>query len=815
MRAMRQLALGVSLPAMVSGLMASAAFGQSALQPSTSQTVADVVVVGGSKSEKQATALQEAPRAATIITQDQIENAQITSIEGARKLVPSLTIRWNNVQNLTYNIRGIGNASSSQLIPLYGGTGIYVDGVYYPRPGTWTTDIPDLEGIQVLKGPSATQGGYDNTSGSVQIRTALPSFTQQQKVEVSYGTYNAVQVKASATGPIFDTDWAAFRISVFGKDRDGYIQSNSSGAQGGVNFQDLHDKGARAQLLLQPNNDFAARFIFDWSHIDTKCCVKLANGIVTNYGNGAAYTNNFLDRAAKVGYSPLQILGALNQFKNYNVDLVTATPTERAETYGVSAQLTYNWNNYTFSSLTSLRGYDYHPYWLNNQSINVDTVTASHGHPSVKAVQQEVKVTTPAGEPIEGTSGLFFYWEDFQSWGLSSNGTQGGPWFQPTQPLVVSNAALSGAGRDSYVHITTTQVAPYAQGVWHATPDVDLTGGVRYSYTGKPAVTSGQTYGASLDGLTAAQQATARTLRQAQFGPAYYYDTFSTHEGLWSGLLSVTYKFTPDVNVYATYSHGVRPGGPNVSTTALVSGAARNVKSEEVDNFELGLKSTWFDNRVIANLAAFNMIDRNYITNVSVVNGTGAALNYLANAKRAVSRGFEGDVRAKPFDGLEVYGSAIYNDAHFQSFSEAPCPLELSNLSGVGLKNCNFTGKRLAIVSRWSASVGGEYSQSLGTDVPFIEEAAIGFIGTDFNWQSSFYSDASDSQYALINPYGILNFHIGVKTADDKWKLTGWIHNALDKRYFTNLQGNLLSAGLIGGTVGDPLMAGASIAVTW
>ena len=82
-------------------------------------------------------------------------------------------------------------------------------------------------------------------------------------------------------------------------------------------------------------------------------------------------------------------------------------------------------------------------------------------------------------------------------------------------------------------------------------------------------------------------------------------------------------------------------------------------------------------------------------------------------------------------------------------------------------------------------------------------------------WQSNFYCDASDTKHAFINPYGRLDFHLGVKTADDKWKLTGWIRNTLDKRYFTALQGNQVSAGLIVGLVGDPLTAGASVAVTW
>lgn len=812
----------VSLEALLLALSVSPGFAQMASSSNQAATVAvEDVQVGSAnrtlseRSQKQATALQETPRSASIITSSQIENAQITNVEGIRKLVPSLSLRWNNVQNLSYNIRGLGNSSSSQLAPVFNGVGIYVDGVYLPRPGSWTTDIPDLDSVQILKGPSATLGGYDDIAGRVYIRTAAPSFTPEQKIDISYGTYNAVQLKASATGPIFDTDWAAFRIAVFGKDRDGYIQGTSGGASGGVTYQDIHDKGARAQLLLQPTNDLSLRFIGDWSHIDTKCCVKLGTGLFTNYANGAPFAPNFLTRAAAVGYSPLQVFGVLQQFNNYNVDLLTATPTERTETYGVSAQIDYNGGDYSITSLTSLRGFDYHPYWLNNQTINVDTVTASHGHPSVKAVQHDSKVSTHIGDSLEAAGGLFFYWEDFLTWGLSSYGTQAGPWFQPTQPLVVSNAALSGAGRDTYAHVTSTQIAPYAQGTWHATPHIDVTAGVRFSYSAKPAVALGQTYGPSYDGLTPAQRSTAANLRAGLLGPAYYYYTASTHQGLWSGFLSATYKFTPDVSAYVTYSHGARPGGPNVSTSYLPDGASKTIKPEESHNFEAGVKSSFFEDHLLVNFAAFHQVDFNYITNVTLINQGGAAVNYLSNAKRAISRGFEGDVRARPFEGLEVYGSAVFNDAHFQSFENSPCPLELNNLSGAGLKNCNFSGKRLPIVSRWSFSTGAIYSLPLGVNVPYIDLPAIGFLGADFNWQSSYYSDATDSIYALINPYGLLNFNVGVKTQDEKWKLTGWIHNALDKRYFTNRQGNLLSGGLIGGTVGDPIMGGVALAVTF
>jgi iron complex outermembrane receptor protein len=802
----RNLALRVALPALMNAAFQAAAHAEPATE-SGAGVVEDVVVGSSSSSQAQATALQKTPRAATIITRDQIENAQITNLENARKLVPSLTIRWNNVQNLTYNIRGIGNASSSQLTSIYGGVGIYIDGVYLPRPGTWTVDIPDLNGVRVLKGPSATQGGFDNTGGSVYISTLLPSFTQQTKAEVSYGTYNAVQVKATTTGPVFDSDWVAFRISVFGKDRDGYIQSTNSG----VRFQDWHDKGARAQLLLQPDNDLSARVTLDYSHIDTKCCVRLTNGMVTNYANGAPFPNNVFVRSARAGYSPINLYG----FSNYSTDLVTATPTERAETYGAALHLAYNWNDYAISSVTAFRQYDYHPYWLNNTQINVDTNTASHGHPVVRSLQEELKVTTPTGEPVEATAGLFYYWESFRTWGLSSYGNQAGVWFgNPTTPdaTLIANRALNGLGRDSYANPETHSIAPFAQAVWHVTPDVDVTAGVRYSYTRRTSISKGIVYGQSLDGLTPEQQTSALALRRAQLGPPYWQYSAATHDGLWSGLISASYKFTPEILGYVTYSHGVRPGGPNVSTAFLPPTASTTVKPEEIDNYEVGLKSEWFDGRLLANFAAFWMVDHNYITNVAAISGTGTTTTYLANAKRAISRGVEADLRAQPIDGLNLYGSATFNDAYFDSFDSAPCPLEESNVS----KTCNFTGRRLAIVPRWATSVGGEYSHPLDVDIPVLEQGAVGFLGADFNWQSNFFSDTSDSIYSIIHSYGLLNFHLGVKTADDKWKLTGWIHNALDQRYFTNRSATgSVGAGLISGSVGNPLMAGVSVAATW
>lgn len=795
-------------PALTAMLIASGGAAR-AESPANNAVIEDVVVGSPSNSAQQGRALQNKPVAATIVTTDQLDNLQITNLEGVKKLVPSLSYKYGNLNSSTFNIRGVGNANSTPVMGIFNGVGIYVDGVYLPLPGSWTTDIPDMSGVSVLKGPQGTRGGFDNTGGAVYISTAAPSSTQETKLDVSTGSYDFVQIKGSVTGPVFDSDWAAFRVAVFGKDRQGYVYSTLNPS---YRYNDFRDKGGRAQLLLQPSNDLSARFSVDYSHDETHVA-RLTNGAMVNYSNGAPLPNNFFVRSARVGYLPINVYG----FANFTNDLATNYPQEAVESYGASAHIKYKIGDYTFSSLTAFRQYDFHFHGYNNASINVDVQRQSAWLPSARSVQQDLSVATSVGDFVDVNAGLFYYWHIFRNWAALNRGDQAGVWFgNPTTPAAttIAKAALDGAGLDSYNNPESHSVAPYGQAIWHITPEFDVTTGLRYSYTARSSTSTGQTYGRSFDDLTPDQQASAQALRNSVYGtPAYWSYYKSTRQGLLSGLLSASYKVTPDITAYATYARGVRPGGPNASWTALPAGASTAIKPEEIDNYELGVKSEWFDGRLLANFAGFWMNDRNYITNLATLSPAGTSITtYMANAKRVISRGVEADLRAQPIEGLNLYGSGVFNDAFYASFESAPCPIEESNV----YKTCNFTGRRLAIVPRWAFSTGGEYSHPLGQEIPFVEKAAIGFFGADFSWQSSYFSDAPDSIYSIIHSYGLLNFNIGVKTDDDSLKLTGWVHNALDKRYFLNVSATSgVGAGLIVGVAGDPLMAGVTIATKW
>ena len=755
-------------------------------------------------SKKQETVLQDTPQAATVITQQQIEALQITNLQEAQKLEPSLQFRYGNVRNLTFNIRGFGAASSNATDAIYGGVPIYIDGVYQPRPGQAVFDIPDLNGMQVFKGPQGTSGGQDSTGGVVNITTSLPSFVAQETAEVSYANYNYVQVKATATGPIADSDWAAFRLSVFGTDRDGYIV-NVNPAEAGQKYNDWHDKGARGQVLLTPNNDLSVRLIFDFSHINQACCLNLYNGAVGYFANGIPVPNNFFTRIGRLGYTPLPA-NALGLYQtDINGYVQTAQETEEA-----AAIVNYNLNGYTISSVSAYSGWDFHPNNRSNETIAPLTITNSNGHVSPqRSVQEDLKISTPKGQPVEATAGAFYLYEALYDFGLTSYGPQAAGYYG-NAALLASNLALAAAtydylARQTYDNPKTNEIAPYVQDVWHAAPNFDITTGLRYSYYGRDSIyRQWQSAAESLAGFTPAQVAQALALRTTFLGPNATY-TENTHQGFVSGLASASFKFTPDVLGYVTYSVGGRGGGPNL-TANLPAGTPLTVKPENIDNYEVGLKSSWFDQRLQANIAAFVMVDRNYI-NFGNSQVSGAPVTFLANAARAISRGVELDLRAQPVEGLTTFASFTYDDTYFASFANAACPFELSYKT----TPCNLTGQTLPITPKFAMSLGGEYSRHLDLFDGFSPKPVIGYAGADWTYQTGFFSNYDDSIYSYIPAYGLLNIHAGVKFDDASWDLSAWVHNALDKHYFISLSAINLPGGVISGNVGDPLMVGFTL----
>jgi len=785
----------------VSTLALTQAWAQQAA-PAAEGKVEDVVVSAPPETptEQQLKKVQETPVAATVVTQKQLEAAQINDLQGAQRLQPSLNIKFGNVRNIAINIRGFGAASSSATDAIFGGSPIYLNGVYQPFVGQAVFNIPDLVGVEVLKGPQGTSGGQDSTGGVVNITTALPSFTKAQMLEFQYGRFNLFQERGSITGPIADSDWAAFRASFFIKDQEGYILSTSDGNR----YNGQHAKGGMAQILLTPNNDLSVLLSANYSTVTQGCCISGYIGAITNFTNGAAINNNYFTRAAKAGiYVP-----PAGQFIGTYTTPGYGWQQTAQDSYQLSAKIDYTFNGYSLQSVTAATAWDFHPH--NGYSANPGVGFLVQGQGSqidAKAVTQDIKISSPKGAPVEVTAGTFFLWDlliDHSRTGNGPNGPLAGAFNGTNASALVNNIALNYLAQSAYDNPSTTEIAPYIQGVWHATSDLDLTAGSRYSYNYKSSRFFQWIDNANpIPAGVSVADVNAQRVSSKGADTSWY---ASTHQGIVSYLGNATYKFTPDVFGYVTVSQGGRAGGPNPASGNLPATVPHTVLPERLENYEVGLKSSWFDQKLTANVALFIMVDHNYITYQASQLGSTTA-TYLANAKRANSRGVEIDLRAQPVEGLDIYGSMTYDDTYYASFSNSACPLEIT-----GQVNCDLTGKPFSNTPRWTFVTGGEYSHSIGNLLaPYgIDKELLAYAGADFTWQSAYFSDYTDSVYTIIHPYGLLNLHAGVRFADNSYDIVAWAHNALNKHYYTGIAAPT-SGGLITATVGDPVEVGVTL----
>ena len=178
----------------------------------------DEIVVTATKRE---TTLLDTPIAVSVTNAETIERAQIRDLIDLQTLVPSLRVsQLQSSANTNFIIRGFGNGANNAGIEP--SVGVFIDGVYRSRSAAQIADLPNLERVEVLRGPQSTLFGKNASAGIISIVTARPKFEFGGNVEASYGNYNAIVVKGNVTGPLSET--VAFSLGGNYNKRDGYVR---------------------------------------------------------------------------------------------------------------------------------------------------------------------------------------------------------------------------------------------------------------------------------------------------------------------------------------------------------------------------------------------------------------------------------------------------------------------------------------------------------------------------------------------------------------------------------------------------------------
>jgi iron complex outermembrane recepter protein len=772
----------------VSALVAGAATVSAAAAPSEETTLEPVVVTARLRAED----AQNVPISLSVITDAQLDSTFTQSPQLLTRLVPSLNYSSPNPRNTAMTIRGLGSsvvAIAQANDGLEPGVGFYVDGVYHARPATAAFDFMDLERVEVLRGPQGTLFGKNTTAGAMSLTTQAPSFTPGFKAELAGGNYGYLQARASATGPLVD-GLLAGRITGSTTDRNGVLKNTKFGGD----RNDVNNAALRGQLLLTPTNDFSLRLIADYSSIDTLCCTQVYVRVSPTLKTAA---RQYPALAAGLNYTPPS-----PDYTDRLTD-IDAGLKVRSNEGGVAATAEWDLGAVKLTSISAWR------YWnwaaANDRDYTGLQIQTLQGIPSRQdQFSEELRIAGGgAGSPLDYVAGLYGFKQTIVGHPTTAYGSQATYWLLGPAPTFPSNL-LTGYRTDGHTRFESNSAAAFGELTFHATGQLSLTGGLRYTHESKNG-----DYNAPVSGGLATTTPALVNAKLSILRPQAY--TAEDKNNNLSGRLVAAFQWTPDVMTYAIASKGAKSGGINMSGLPLNASnlPALNsavVKPERVTTYELGAKTKLWDNRVLLNADVFHTDVKDFQANV-VDTGPGALRGYLANVPKVRVQGFELDATMLLTERLSLRASTAWNDGKYVSYVNGPCPLErIGNATAV----CDLSGRPLSNLPRWNGSIGADYSQPM--DVSGL--AGKLFVRADLAARTWIYGDSTDSLGTRIGGYGVLNASVGFNH-DNAWEFSVWARNLTGRDSLQNVTIQAGNSGLVVGTPGDPRMVGATLRINF
>ncbi|WP_426258411.1 TonB-dependent receptor [Sphingomonas sp. DC1600-2] len=745
----------------------------------------DIVVTARQRAED----LEKVPLAVSVVGGALLDRSYTVNTSQLSLLVPALNYSSANPRNTAFTIRGLGSsvvAVSQANDGLEPGVGFYVDQVYHARPATAAFDFSDIQQIEVLRGPQGTLFGKNTTAGAITITTRAPTFTPEASEELSVGSYNFVQAKASASGPLIG-DTVAFRLSGLVTRRDGVIDNVRTGAK----ENGIGNQAVRAQILFKPTADFQLRVTGDFTNFESECCTQ----VYLRVGQSLrAPSRQYPALAALFNYTP----PSTNPYDRVtDIDAALGVNTNEG---GVSAIADWNVGFATLTSVSAWRFWNWDA--ANDRDYTGIPVQLSQHIPSRQdQYSQELRLASNGEHRLGYVAGLYFFDQKITGEPISIYGPAAAYYLigqtTGTPAVAVPANLLDGYGTDGHTRLKEDSYAAFAELNYKILPRLTLTGGLRHTYEIKDG-----TYDTTVFGGPATTNTTLLNARLGVLRPQSY--VAHDRESNVSGRANLAWQATDTVMLYGGYARGFKSGGINLSGLPLNTAnqpvlTTAVIRPELNTTYEGGIKAALFDRRLVANLAGYYTDVRDFQATIVDSSQTVALRGYLSNIPKVTVKGFEADVTANVTRAFQLRGNVAYAHGTYANYPAGPCPLEVQTAATTA---CNLTGRPLAGLPKWSTTIGGDYTLPVGS-------AAL-ILHADSSWRTSYYGDPSLSKYTLIDGYNVTNASLGLRSKSGL-EVALFVRNLFNANYIQNLTIQAGNSGLILGTPSDPRVIGVTL----
>ena len=556
-----------------------------------SQALEEIVVTATKRSES----LQDVGITVTAFTGDDLE---LQNLSGAQEILlkaPNLDIVNNG--SYTYGnffIRGVGSKglSSSNSV------GVYVDEVVLESPAVNLAQVYDMERVEIMAGPQNTLYGRNTTGGAVNYVTRKPEIGGESNgfLSAGYGRWDSIELDGAWGAPLGDK--AAIRIAGQYHARDDFRDNPVYGTEIGGS-----DKYAiRGQLAFQPTDDLYIRLKGHYEEI--KSDQDLIMFVGTRDPNDptlpCATPNKPGACANAAGY-----VGSGDQLDApYNM----GRPRINVESSGFSAHVLWEFDNFTFTSIT---GYEENESDYNEDSDGAPTFDFHFWRPAEQEqVSQEFRVSSKDEENFRWHLGVYGFWEDesHTPGPVFGDGTPGNSFLVKAEG-VRDNTTYSG-----YVDVEydVVEQLTFKGGFRYGSDNVQ--GSARAIFgpearLGGLDITTPLVTGDNLpDFEDLWNAAVANGARTVEIGgpnnPDANINDITWEE--WGAKVGVDYRVNDEVLAFAQWSRGYKAGNFHSAPMTIMQGLGDTpLPPEKVDAFEIGIKSELADGRARFNIAGF------------------------------------------------------------------------------------------------------------------------------------------------------------------------------------------------------------------
>ncbi len=364
------------------------------------QVLEEIIVTAQKRQEN----IQDVPISISAYGEEFLSDNSIKDVIELMTSVPGLIVGANQSSSTgNFAIRGVG--TGAQNFGLESSVGLYIDGIYRARQSSMINQLIDVEAIEVLRGPQGTLFGKNSASGAVLIRTVQPSHETDGFIEASFGNHSLINLSGAFNLSLSEN--LASRTTLFLSSRDGFVNDITSG-------EDLNDrdrKGFRQQFLFTPTDTLSVRAILDYSEMNEACCGVLVvkDSLIasdrTDNGNPIPGTDAIIQQLGGTVYRT-------GSFEDYELAL-NQVPDSSNSDFGFSAEINWDINNHTLTSITSYRDFDISDAY---DADFTDVQLASRiTSAEQSALSQEIRLSSSAEKRLRYIAGIYAFKQDLKA----------------------------------------------------------------------------------------------------------------------------------------------------------------------------------------------------------------------------------------------------------------------------------------------------------------------------------------------------------------------------------------------------------------